>query len=400
MSGRTRIATAAVGLLLAGVLGAALALGGAAVFVGFGGDTTTQIAGPAVAPQEQAAFRNGKALSINQIYRRSAPGVVQVTSTSIVRTETDPLFGFPFPQQETQRALGSGFVIDKAGHIITNYHVIQGAREVQVSFSNNENMKARIVGSDPSTDIAVLQVNAHSRALTPLTLGNSDNVRVGDSVVAIGNPLGYERSISAGIVSALQRAIAAPNQYAIDHVIQTDAAINHGNSGGPLLNAQGQVIGVTSQIATSSGSQGNIGIGFAIPIDTVKNVAAQIIKQGRVEHAFIGIKATPITPTLARLFHLPANHGLLVSLVEPNSGAARAGLRAGTTQVTVSGESYPLGGDLIVKAGGVSVSSLDQLRDALANKHPGDRIALEVYRNDKKITLNVKLGRQPVTPQG
>ena len=400
MSGRTRIATAAVGLLLAGVLGAALALGGAALFVGFGGETTTQIAGPAVAPQEQAAFRNGKALSINQIYRRSAPGVVQVTSTSIVRTETDPLFGFPFPQQETQRALGSGFVIDKAGHIITNYHVIQGAREVQVSFSNNENMKARIVGSDPSTDIAVLQVNAHSRALTPLTLGNSDNVRVGDSVVAIGNPLGYERSISAGIVSALQRAIAAPNQYAIDHVIQTDAAINHGNSGGPLLNAQGQVIGVTSQIATSSGSQGNIGIGFAIPIDTVKNVAAQIIKQGRVEHAFIGIKATPITPTLARLFHLPANHGLLVSLVEPNSGAARAGLRAGTTQVTVSGESYPLGGDLIVKAGGVSVSSLDQLRDALANKHPGDRIALEVYRNDKKITLNVKLGRQPVTPQG
>src|SRR5919198_4207218 len=163
MSGRTRIATAAVGLLLAGVLGAALAIGGAALLVGFGGETTTQIAGPAVAPQEQAAFRNGKALSINQIYRRSAPGVVQVTSTSIVRTETDPLFGFPFPQQETQRALGSGFVIDKAGHIITNYHVIQGAREVQVSFSNNENMKARIVGSDPSTDIAVLQVNAHSR---------------------------------------------------------------------------------------------------------------------------------------------------------------------------------------------------------------------------------------------
>jgi S1-C subfamily serine protease len=165
MSGRLRTVTAAAGLVLAAALGAGLALGGAAVFVGFGGKTTTRVASALVAPREEADFRTGKALSINAIYRRSAPGVVQVTSTSVVRTQPDPLFGFPFPQQETQKALGSGFVIDKAGHIITNDHVIEGARSVQVSFSNNENMKAHVVGRDPSTDVAVLQVDARSRVL-------------------------------------------------------------------------------------------------------------------------------------------------------------------------------------------------------------------------------------------
>src|ERR671929_1046489 len=174
-------------------------------------------------------------------------------------------------------ALGSGFVIDKAGHIITNDHVVEGARSVDVSFSNNESMRARIVGVDPSTDVAVLQVDAHSRALTPLPLGNSDLVRVGDSVVAIGNPFGYDRTVTAGIVSALQRVIQAPNSYSIDHVIQTDAALNKGNSGGPLLNARGDVIGVNSQISTGdSGTTGNVGVGFAVPINTVRTVVAQL----------------------------------------------------------------------------------------------------------------------------
>ena len=199
------------------------------------------------------------------------------------------------PQDQRQQALGSGFVIDKAGHIVTNYHVVQGARSVSVSFSNNESMKARIVGSDPSTDVAVLQVDVHSRALTPLPLGNSDDVHVGDSVVAIGNPLGLDRTVTSGIVSALQRVITAPDaQYSIDHVIQTDAALNHGNSGGPLLNADGQVVGVNSQIQSDTGS--NIGLGFAIPINTVKTIAAQIIKTGHAEHAFLGIRAQPVTP--------------------------------------------------------------------------------------------------------
>src|SRR5262249_8605768 len=235
--------------------------------------------------------------TIGQIWREAAPGVVQITATSQVVTPEDPFFN-PFgPTVQTEKALGSGFVMDKAGHIVTNYHVIAGARSVEVSFSNSDNMKARVIGSDPSTDLAVLQIDARSRALTPLAFGNSDNVHVGDSVVAIGNPLGYDRSVTAGIVSAVQRAITAPTQYPIDHVIQTDAPINHGNSGGPLITSGGQVVGVAAQIATgNSGSDGNIGIGFAIPINTVRTVVAQLIKEGKVEHAFIGITAKPVTP--------------------------------------------------------------------------------------------------------
>ena len=223
----------------------------------------------------------------------------------------DP-FGFGGTTAETQEALGSGFVIDKAGHIVTNYHVVQGAQRVQVSFSNNERLAAQIVGRDPATDVAVLQVKAQSRALTPLDLGNSDAVRVGDAVVAIGNPLGEDRSITSGIVSALQRRIFAPNGAPIDNVIQTDAALNHGNSGGPLLNTRGRVIGVNSQIQTANGSDGNIGIGFAIPINTVKNVAAQLIAKGVVEHPFVGLTARAITPRVAALFRLPVKSGLLV----------------------------------------------------------------------------------------
>src|ERR671927_1390939 len=239
-------------LVVAAAIGAGLTLGGVAAFAGLDGHTTTVreivSGGPTSAP---ASFRTGRPLSINQIYRSAAPGVVQVTSTSVVRLDNGNPFGFQipgFPQQETQRALGSGFVIDKAGHIVTNYHVVAGAKSVEVSFSNHDSMKAKIVGKDPGTDIAVLKVNARSRALTPLELGNSDAVRVGDAVVAIGNPFGLDRSVTAGIVSAIQRAITAPNGYTIDHVIQTDAAINHGNSGGPLLNGRGEVVGVNSQI--------------------------------------------------------------------------------------------------------------------------------------------------------
>ena len=395
MAGRARIWVAA-GLVVAAAGGAALALAGAAALGAFSTSTTTvREVQPLASPATAAAFRPGKSLSINEIYRRAAPGVVQVTATQIVRRQSiDPFFGLPVPQSQSQQALGSGFVIDKAGHIVTNYHVVQGARSVSVSFSNNESMKARIVGSDPSTDVAVLQVDVHSQALTPLPLGNSDDVHVGDSVVAIGNPLGLDRTVTSGIVSALQRVIAAPGgQYSIDHVIQTDAALNHGNSGGPLLNADGEVIGVNSQIQSDTGS--NVGLGFAIPIDTVKTVAAQIVNTGHAEHAFLGIRVQAVTPQIARLFRLPASHGLLVASVEPGSAAAKAGLHGGSQQVTVSGETYPLGGDLIVAADGVQLSSLDQLRDAISRKHPGDTISLEVWRGSSRQTLDVKLGRQP-----
>jgi S1-C subfamily serine protease len=270
---------------------------------------------------------------------------------------------------------------------------------VDVSFSNNVSVKAKVVGTDPSTDIAILQVDAHSRALTPLPLGNSDLVHVGDSVVAIGNPFGYDRTVTAGIVSALQRVIQAPNSYSIDHVIQTDAALNKGNSGGPLLNTLGNVIGVNSQISTgNSGSSGSVGIGFAVPINTVKTVAAQIIKTGHVEHAFLGIAAQPVTGTAAKLFRLPVSHGLLVARVQPGSGAAKAGLKAGTQNATLAGETYPLGGDLLAGIDQTALYSVDQLRDVIGDKKPGDKVKLNVYRGDQRRTVTVTLGRQPSMP--
>jgi S1-C subfamily serine protease len=320
-----------------------------------------------------------------------------------VTVPADPFFGNPLlPERQQEQSLGSGFVVDKAGHIVTNYHVISGAKQVRVSFSNGASMKATIQGTDPSSDLAVLKIDASSRALTPLPLGDSDAMQVGDPVVAIGNPFGLDRTVTAGIVSAIQRAITAPNGYTIDHVIQTDAAINHGNSGGPLLDRRGDVIGVNSQIETGNDSvtSGNVGVGFAIPSNTVKTVVAQLIRQGHIDRAFLGISAVPITRDLVRVFRLPVAHGLLVQSVEPGSGAATAGLRAGTTQVVLAGESYNLGGDILVRAEGKPVASLSKLRDLVAARQPGDTVRLVIYRHGKKKNLEVKLGRQPGTPHG
>jgi putative serine protease PepD len=396
----------AAALVAVGATGAVVAVGIVAAAGGLGGTTTVRevISAPGGPGPETASFAHAShPLTIHQIYTQAAPGVVQVTATSRVTTQPDPFldpFGFGGPTTQTQQALGSGFVIDTAGHIVTNYHVVQGASRVEVSFSNNERKPARIVGRDPATDLAVLQVKGlPSRALAPLQLGNSDLVQVGDAVVAIGNPLGEDRSITAGIVSALQRQIFAPNGAPIGHVIQTDAALNHGNSGGPLLNTRGQVIGVTSQIQTPTGSNGNVGIGFAIPINTVKNVAAQLIAKGSVEHAFLGVSAQAITPTVARLFRLPTMHGLLVGKVCSSSAAAKAGLRGATQEVTLSGDTWPLGGDIIVKIDGAPVSSVDQLRSLIADKKPGQSVQLEIFRGSTTHNLKVTLGRQPLSPQ-
>ncbi|HET8605566.1 MAG TPA: trypsin-like peptidase domain-containing protein [Gaiellaceae bacterium] len=400
-----RIVGRAVALAAAGAVGGGLALGGAALAGDLGDETTVQevqpVAPPAAASQVAAQASARGALSIAAIYRRDAPGVVQVTSTSIVRPPSDPFFGDLLPQQpQTEQSLGSGFVIDKAGHIITNYHVVAGARTVQVSFSDNDRLKARVVGTDPSTDVAVLQVAARSRALQPLPLGNSDLVSVGDPVVAIGNPFGYTRTATSGIVSALQRQITAPNSYPIDHVIQTDAALNHGNSGGPLLNGEGQVIGVNSQISTgNTGGDGNVGIGFAIPVNTVKQVAAQIIRSGKAEHPYLGVTLADVDTQLAHVFNFPVKTGLLVETVQPGGAAARAGLHGGTTSVVVAGESYTIGGDVIVRIDGRRIATVDQLRDVLDTMKPGDRVTLEVYRGRKHLTLTTKLGRQPPTPR-
>ena len=381
-------------LFAAALLGGGIALGGAAGFGKLGSKTTIIREEAAPSSAAAASFQQGKAMSINDVYRADAPGVVHIETTSRVQAPSD-FFGNPFGTSQTQRALGSGFVIDKAGHVVTNDHVVQGASTIQVSFSNNERYKAKVIGVDPSTDSAVLQVGVKGRALKPVPLGNSDSVRVGDQVIAIGNPFGLDRSVTAGIVSAVQRRIEAPNQLSIAHVIQTDAALNHGNSGGPLLNAQGQVIGVNAQIETGGSGQGNVGIGFAIPINTVKDVVAELIKHGKVEHAFLGIEGKTLQPNIARLFHLPVTSGVLVASVRAGSGAAKAGLKAATTQVTVAGESWPAGGDVIVKVDAQPVPTIEKLIDLIATKKPGDRIDLDVVRGTNRTHLNVKLGRQP-----
>jgi S1-C subfamily serine protease len=397
--GRTRTIGSAAALLVAALLGGVVTLGGAAVFGGFGRSTVTIREVPVDVASAPVQFKT-PALSINEIYAHSAPGVVQITSTSVRQVvPTDPVLGLPFgwPEQRAEQALGSGFVIDKAGHVVTNFHVVEGASEIQVSFSNNDSLRARVVGADPSTDIAVLKVDASSRALTPLALADSDRVRVGDGVVAIGNPLGLERTVTAGIVSALHRGLTAPNGFRIDEVIQTDAAINSGNSGGPLLNARGEVIGVNSQIATAAGSTGSIGIGFAVPVNTVKDVAGQLIAKGRVERASLGVGVRAITPELVQVFRLPVDHGLIVESVDRGSGAARAGLRAGSTQVVVAGESYVLGGDIVVRVDDVEVASLDGLRRVVSAKAPGDTVKLELRRGADAKTVHVKLGRMAAT---
>jgi S1-C subfamily serine protease len=392
---RSTILARGIGLAAVAAVGAGVALAVAGGLGKLGASKTVieQQAAPATNTALQQAPVHG--LTPETIYRRDAPGVVQITATSTTTTPADP-FGFSGPSQQTEQSLGSGFVIDKAGHIITNEHVIAGAQKIQVSFSANDQITATVVGKDPSTDVAVLKIDTHARALTPLALGNSDDVNVGDSVYAIGNPFGYTRTLTSGLVSAVQRQITAPNSLPIDNAIQTDAAINHGNSGGPLIDTEGRVIGVTSQISTgNTGQQGNVGIGFAIPVNTVRSVAAQIIKTGKVEHPFLGVSVLPITAQLARLFNLPTKSGLLVDSVDAGSGAAKAGLKAGTTSVIVQGTSYRLGGDIIVSVSGVPVATFAQLRYAVAAKKPGDTLALGVYRHGTKTTVHVKLGNAP-----
>jgi S1-C subfamily serine protease len=401
--GRRETLAPAAALLVAAVAGGVVALGGAKL-TGYAEATTTvrELIRDSASGQSQVASQSRPrgALSIGDIYSRAAPGVVQVTTTSKVEGQADPFFGFEVPD-ETQRALGSGFVIDKAGYIVTNFHVIEDADTVEVSFSNNDSMKAKIVGKDPSTDIALLKVEASSRALRPLPLGNSAAIRVGDDVLAIGNPFGLERSATRGIVSAVQRPLRAPSGFTIDHVIQTDAALNRGNSGGPLMNAQGQVIGVNSAIETGgAGGQGNVGIGFAVPVSTVRDVVAQLKEKGRVDHPFLGIEARPIVANIAQVFRLPVSRGLVVERVLPDSGAAGAGLQGGTTRVVVAGESYMVGGDIVVKADGAEVTSNERLRQIVAGKEPGDRLKLEIYRGQDRKTVEIKLGRQPPSPQG
>ncbi len=385
-------------LVAASLLGGGAALGGAWALGGF--DEATPVVEAAPIPTDSASSSTGPTtIDVADIYKRSAPGVVQITSTSRGAAGTD-IFGNPVPGQ-TQRALGSGFVIDKEGHVVTNYHVVQGATSIEVSFSNQETVSAKVVGTDPSTDLALLDVDVDAKALTPLALADSDQVQVGDPVVAIGNPFGLERTVTAGIVSALQRQVSAPNDYTIDHVIQTDAPINSGNSGGPLIDAQGNVIGVNSQIETANGGGGNVGIGFAVPSNTVKSVVAQLLDDGHVDRAFLGVTLQDVDPDVAQILRLPAKEGVLVASVKAGSPAAEAGIVGGDTQVVVAGESYQLGGDMIVAVDGKDVTSADQLREAIVSHKPGDTVRITIVDKDgNRKTKSVELAKLPENPLG
>jgi S1-C subfamily serine protease len=381
-------------LVAAAVLGGAVAVGGVALLGGLD-STTTVVTETGAAPSPGLAPASGDAMSVNEIYERASSGVVRINASDNSTSSSTSPFG-------QNAALGSGFVIDKSGHIVTNYHVVRDAGRVTVSFSNRDTVQAEVVGTDPSTDLAVLRVETAASALTPLSMGNSDAVRVGDPVVAIGNPFGLDRTVTAGIVSALQRLIQAPNRFTIDHVIQTDAPINPGNSGGPLLNARGQVIGVNTQIETGTGSSatGNVGIGFAVPSNTVKDVVAQILRTGRVDHAYLGISGQPLTEDVAERYNLPVEAGVLVGSVTDDSGADKAGIQGGKTEVVVAGVSYTLGGDIIVAFEGKKISSVEELRDAISGKKPGDKVSLVIYRDASRTSVTVTLGRQPASPQG
>src|SRR6266540_4058421 len=325
------------------VLGAVLALGagaGVAAYAALSNGGTKTVVRQITVSNGQPAV-SGPGLSVGAIYRRAHKGVVEITVGS----------------QFGQQSQGSGFVYDASGDIVTNQHVAAGASTISVRFSNGASYDARLVGSDASTDLAVIKVDAPRSVVSPLTLGDSGGLSVGDSVVAIGSPFGLEETVTSGIVSALHRQMSSPNGFAINDSIQTDAAINHGNSGGPLLNTQGRVVG------------GNEGVGFAIPSNTVRSVVSQILATGKVEHAYLGVRID----TTAQ--------GARIGAVVPGMPAAAAGLRSG---------------DVITEIAGRKVTSAQGLQVAIAAKHPGDTISVTYTRAGQSHTVQVKLANRPL----
>jgi putative serine protease PepD len=352
---RPRMLTAGAALIGAALVGAG---GGAATYAAFSSSNSkTVVRQVTVAGAQPAAA--GTTLSVGQIYQQVNKGVVEITVTTTGQAT-------PFGGQQSQGAQGSGFVYDDSGHIVTNEHVVDGADSISVKFWNGKTYKATLVGSDASTDLAVIKVDAPSSVLHPLSLGDSSKVAVGDGVVAIGSPFGLEETVTSGIVSALHRSMSAPNDFTINDSIQTDAAINHGNSGGPLLDLHGRVIGVNSQIESDSG--GNDGVGFAIPSNTVRSIVSQLISSGNVSHAYLGVSVQA------------ASDGVQVQQVRGGTPAQRAGLRTG---------------DVITAIDGTKVTSTAQLQAAIDAKRPGDTVSLAYKRNGKTHTAKVTLATRP-----
>jgi S1-C subfamily serine protease len=403
--------------LVAAIVGGAIV---AAVFliVGVGNSTKTTTVidqQSSTGTPSNVSQTSSTGLTAHQIYERDAPGVVYIRSTLQQQQQSNPfnLFGGGSgsgsggSSSQATQASGSGIVVDKNGTILTNWHVVQGATKVTVQFGTGNQVQAKVIGSDPSDDLALLRIPTAGLSLQPLTLGDSSGVQVGDPTLAIGNPFGLDRTLTTGVVSALQRSITAPNGFTINNVIQTDAPINPGNSGGPLLNAQGQVIGINSQIETGGSGDGSVGIGFAVPINTAKAVIPQLEKSGRVQQAYLGLVSTTVDGTLSGL-NLPATSGALVQQVQSGTPAAKAGIRGGNVQASVNGSSIELGGDIIVAVDGQKVTSSEDLATAIGAHKPGQTVTITVQRGNpaKKVELKVTLGSRPnsvanpTTPQG
>jgi S1-C subfamily serine protease len=402
---RSSFGSALLGGALVAVVGAVLLLTGAVK--SSGGGTTTVVQSSAAPIVSNSSEEEG-ANPVDQIYKADGNGVAFIES-QLEPEESEETFN-PFIEPESQSggtATGSGIVLDDQGHILTNNHVIEGASKIQVKLGASEHeYTAEVVGTDPASDLALLKVEAPASELTPLKLGDSGKMEVGDPVVAIGNPFGLDRTVTSGIVSALQRQIQAPDGFSIDNVIQTDAAINPGNSGGPLINGAGEVIGINSQIETGgSGSNGNVGIGFAIPINTAKEVIHELETKGSVEHAYLGIEGGTITPELAKAVNLPVEKGVLIQSVEKGGPAEKAGIEGGTTQATIAGAEITLGGDIITEAEGKKIDGMEEIIELVNGKKPGEEVTLKLLRDGKEKTATVTLGTRPAkveeaSPQG
>jgi S1-C subfamily serine protease len=318
------------------------------------------------------------------IYRQAAPAVANIITQAVE-------YDF-FERAVPVEGAGSGFVIDPRGYVLTNNHVIEDSQSIQVTLGDRSRYTARLVGADPRNDIALLKIDPKNKAITALPLGDSANLQVGQSVLAIGNPFGFSGTLTKGVISALGRTVQTSETSAIDQAIQTDAAINRGNSGGPLLNSRGEVIGINSAIYTPSGT--TAGIGFAIPINMAKRIAQDLITEGRVRQAYLGISEIALWPELSEALKLPVQQGLLIERVVPRSPAAQAGLRGGDRVALAGLQRLIIGGDIVVAIDGREVESTLDLNVILNQKRPGDMIRLSVYRANQKKDLSVTLGEE------
>jgi len=379
-------------LVAALIGGAVVALALLVLDVGGGDGTTTTVVqqAPVASPSSeggQTTPANQQGLTAHDIYERNAPGVVHV------RAERSSAADSPFGADQGGEATGTGFVIDAEGRILTNYHVVADASSVSVGFDDNRIVQARVLGTDATNDLALLDVDPDDVKLAPLQLGDSSTAQVGDPVLAIGNPFGLDRTLTTGVVSALQREISAPNGFTIQHVIQTDAPINPGNSGGPLLDAAGRVIGINSQIITG-GAGGNVGIGFAVPINTAKKLLPQLKQSGSVVHAYLGITGATIDAALADL-QLKVDEGVLIQTVTADGPAAKAGVHGGTIESQLGGARIMLGGDVIQSFDGHAIDSMSDLTGEIAKHRPDDKVRLGILRSGDARTLTVTLGTAP-----